>query len=81
MTRIWKLKSVVADGERLEIEGHNVWSHRWISMDEADFKVPHPSYSNQRHKLSPFYIEVEGNRVIFAAGELSNSVWCFYVPS
>jgi len=79
--REWKLLTVITDGERLEINGVNVWDFTWNSLNEAPLEVPHPSYSNQRHKLSTCYIEDKGKRIIFAAGELSNCVWCFYVPA
>lgn len=43
-------------------------------------EVPHPSYPSQRHMLGVWSIDTEHGPVRFAAGELSNGVWCFYEP-
>jgi hypothetical protein len=77
----WKLLTVVIDGEHLEIEGVNVWEFKWQTIDEPKLSVPHPSYPSQQHELSPCYIESNDKKILFAAGELSNCVWCFYVPT
>lgn len=79
--RDWKLLTVVIDGEYLEIEGVNVWGFEWKDLDEKVLEVPHPSYPNQKHCLSSYFMETGGRRIEFAAGELSNCVWCFYVPA
>jgi hypothetical protein len=76
----WKFHKVVYDGDRLKITNVNVWEHKWISSDSDTIEVPHPQYPSQRHTLWPYYIEIEGKRIHFAAGELSNCVWCFYLP-
>jgi len=77
----WKLLKVVMDGEYLEIAGSNVWNCDWEASNIPPFEVPHPSYPSQRHKLSPYLIDAGGEKTLFAAGELSNCVWCFYVPA
>jgi len=78
--RDWKLLSAVVEAEFLEIEGVDVWMAKWVKLDVGILEVPHPSYPQQRHKLWPHYIETDGLTILFAAGELSNGVWCFYVP-
>lgn len=75
----WDYLTTIADGERLEIGGSNVWDHEWLQADEEPIEVPHPNYPKQRHKLWPYTIKVDGEQIKFAAGELSNCVWCFYV--
>jgi hypothetical protein len=77
----WKLLKVVTDGEPLVLEGENVWAFEWDDIELDSFEVPHPSYPNQRHRLKPYSITVGKKTIAFAAGELSNSVWCFYVPA
>ncbi|WP_430462163.1 hypothetical protein ACQUQU_05060 [Thalassolituus sp. LLYu03] len=77
----WQLLKVVADGEPLLINGINVWDYEWNDLGADTFEVPHPSYPKQRHKLWPYYVEAESKRIVFAAGELSNCVWCFYVTA
>ena len=44
--------------------------------------LPVDGYENpqQRHTLWPCYAEDHGQCMLFLAGELSNGVWCFYVP-
>jgi len=76
----WDYLTIKFDGEPLEIGGANVWDLKWQPTGEEPIVVPHPQYPNQRHKLRPYYIEVAGEKHSFAAGELSNCVWCFYVP-
>lgn len=76
----WKLLSVVVEGESLKIEGVNVWLVKWNSLDVGTLEVPHPSYPQQKHTLWPCYAEDHGKCILFMAGELSNGVWCFYVP-
>ena len=76
----WELLSVVTDGEYLEIEGVDVWMEKWSQLDVGTLEVPHPSYPNQRHTLWINCIESNDRSILFAAGELSNCVWCFYVP-
>jgi hypothetical protein len=77
----WKLLTVVTDGQTLEIEGVDVWLGKWNKLDLGILTVPHPSYPAQRHELRIYYMESNDHPVVFAAGELSNGVWCFYVPS
>ncbi|MGS0535781.1 hypothetical protein [Pseudoalteromonas sp. SaAl2] len=48
-------------------------------MDEPSFEVPHPQYPDQRHKITPYFIKTKGETLTFAAGEVSNCVWCIYV--
>jgi hypothetical protein len=42
--------------------------------------VAHPSYPWQRHSVAAYAVSVDGRQLRFAAGELSNGVWGFYVP-
>lgn len=77
----WNYLAIVADGERIEIEGANVWDFAWEPTGEDAIVVPHPSYPSQQHDLYPSSITVGGKTLIFAAGEVSNCVWCFYVPA
>ncbi len=76
----WKLLKVVSDGEPLKIGGINVWDGEWESLNQEEIKIPHPSYPSQTHTLWPYCIKHGNSKIKFAAGELSNCVWCFYVP-
>jgi hypothetical protein len=41
----------------------------------------HPTYPNQTHQYDIYEIGDAERPVRFAAGELSNGVWGFYVPA
>ena len=77
----WELLKVVIDGDALNIEGLDIWLNKWEKLYIDSISVPHPSYPQQKHELRPYFIESDGKCVVFMAGELSNCVWCFYVPS
>ncbi len=77
----WEFVDIVADGQPVDLDGVNPWDHEWISLDEEPIEVPHPSYPNQRHKMWIYKIDTGKKTVVFAAGEYSNCVWGFYVPS
>ncbi len=76
----WTLVGVTFDGKSVSIDGLNPWEHKWISLG-GSLAVPHPSYPAQRHQLSIYRVNRSEGAVTFAAGELSNGVWCFYEPS
>ena len=76
----WKFLKLLADGDPLEIGGVDIWASEWKSSDIDTFEAPHPSYPNQMHKMKPCVIEKNDETILFAAGEVSNCVWCFYVP-
>lgn len=77
----WTFLTVGTELQIVEIEGTDVWMSEWRSLDIGTLEVPHPSYPHQRHKLWPYVVERGGQPVMFCAGELSNGVWCFYVPA
>lgn len=77
----WKVVGVVGEGERINIGGVNPWNHEWKAMEHEPVLLPHPSYSTQFHTMRIYQIETAGRFLIFAAGELSASVWGFYVPA
>jgi hypothetical protein len=74
------LVGVTSETGAVSVEGVNPWEHEWISLG-GSLDVPHPSYPAQRHQLSIYRVDGPGGAVTFAAGELSNGAWCFYVPS
>ncbi len=80
-TKDWTLLSVVIGGEYLEIDGVDIWMGEWNDLSLRTLEVPHPSYPSQKHMLHLYYIESQEKCTLFMAGELSNCVWCFYIPS
>jgi hypothetical protein len=68
------------EGDDLSIGGLVVWKEEWRPVDLGRLELPHPAYRNQVHRYDVYEIGDEANPVQFAAGELSNGVWGFYVP-
>jgi len=44
-------------------------------------QLPHPSHRHRRHRFDIYEIGSLDHPVRFAAGELSNGAWGFYVPA
>jgi hypothetical protein len=79
LTPGWRPLAVVAEGDRVLIQGQNPWGLSWLRSDEPPITVSHPGYSYQRHQA--YVYEFDSSRAVrFAATELSAGVWGFYVP-
>ena len=76
----WRLVGVVTEGGSIDVAGLNPWDVRWESTLQR-ITVAHPSYPEQRHSLAIWRAAAPDRRALtFAAGELSNGVWAFFVP-
>jgi hypothetical protein len=75
----WQYHDIGFESQTKKINGINIWKYPWNDMDEPSFEVPHPQYPDQRHKITPYFIKTKGKTLTFAAGEVSNCVWCIYV--
>lgn len=80
-TEGWASVHIGPEGGALSIEGVNPWSQCWRRVSANAIVVPHPSYSQQRHRAWIYEVDGAGKVVQFAATELSNGVWGFYVPT
>ncbi len=76
----WTCVGIVFDGDAIELDGVNPWQHSWRDTGEILW-MRHPSYPTQLHDLSEYTLEADGRTIRFAAGELSNTVWGFYLPA
>jgi hypothetical protein len=76
----WTYVRTVFEGQDIDLDGVNPWDHKWERLD-GSIEVPHPTYPHQRHRLDIWEVAGEDRAVRFAAGELSNGVWCFYLPA
>lgn len=76
----WRYVHIGFEGDSVSIDGINPWQYHWQSVGYT-IEVPHPSYPSQRHRLEVRRVATEHGSVIFAAGEVSNGVWCFYERS
>jgi hypothetical protein len=77
--RGWRFVGVVVDGQPIDVGGLNLWGFEWVATGDQ-IEVPHPSYAGQLHRLDVWRVDTDRGVVTFAAGELSNGVWCFYRP-
>jgi hypothetical protein len=77
---IWRDAHVGIEPDGLQIGGVEVWKHKWRRTGEPPLDLPHPRYPNQTHQYDVYEIEDAGHSVRFAAGELSDGVWGFYIP-
>ena len=75
----WRHIGACVEGSRLEIDGLNVWDFKWVRVDSQNAEVVDPRYG-QKFLFHVYEIIAGENRVTFAAGEFSNSVYGFYVP-
>lgn len=63
-----------------EVAGVNLWEVPW-SPSHGRITVAHPSYPARRHEMLTYEVARHRPPIIFAAGEFSNGVWGFYVPT
>lgn len=77
----WRFADIGFEGDPTDIGGGlNPWSMDW-GTSTGWIVVAHPSYPWQRHSVAVYQPNVGGHVVQFAAGELSNGVWGFFVPA
>ncbi len=77
----WREAHVGPEGDDVTIDGVEVWRWGWRATGEDAVRLPHPSHRDQRHVFQVYEAGPPGGPVRFAAGELSNGVWGFYVPA
>ncbi|GHF23861.1 hypothetical protein GCM10017044_18040 [Kordiimonas sediminis] len=77
----WTFHWIGFEGDDCRIGGLNIWDHDWKLLKAAPLIVPHPAHPHQRHKVRQFTITDHANVVQFAAGEVSNLVYCIYIPA
>lgn len=76
----WRAVHVGFEEDDFEISGVKIWQEKWRRTEHDPITLPHPSYQHQLHSFTIYEIGSVNNPVRFAASELSNLVWGFYVP-
>lgn len=76
----WRSVGMCWDGEQFDLEGINPWEHDWVNQSRQ-IVVAHPSYPGQRHTVDTWAIQTPARVVLFAAGEMSNLAWAFFLPT
>lgn len=76
----WRLLSIGLEEKSVTVDGADLWKHEWRRRGES-ITVAHPSYPAERHTMFVYEIDLPGRHIKFAAGEFSNGVWGFFVPT
>jgi hypothetical protein len=76
----WRSVGMCWDGEAFDLDGANPWQHEWVSQAER-IVVAHPAYPSQRHDAEVWVIRTTDRVIRFAAGEMSNLAWAFFLPA
>ena len=77
----WHSVHIGFENDGVEIGGVKIWPAKWRETGQDPVMLPHPAYPNQRHRFDIYEVGSAARPVRFAAGELSNGVWGFYVPA
>jgi hypothetical protein len=77
----WRAVHVGLEGDGVEIRSVKLWNEEWRRTGQPALQLPHPSYPHQQHRFDIYEVGAPDDPVRFAAGELSNGVWGFYVRS
>lgn len=75
----WRAIHVGFENDGLKIGDLEVWRWPWHSAGLAPLRLPHPTHPAQTHDFNVYDIGEAPHSIRFAAAELSNSVWGFYV--
>lgn len=75
----WRCVHVGVTGDRLAIDGIPVWKRRWRLIRDNVARLPHPTRPHQLHWFGLYEVRNLWSSARFAASELSNGVWGFYV--
>lgn len=76
----WKHIATISEGTLLEIDGANVWNTKWTQPSQMRALVFDPSYGSP-HIFNAYQLVGSTGLQLFAAGEFSNGVFGFYMPT
>ncbi len=77
----WREAHIGFSNSALRLDGLEVWKSKWRDLKLPPVYLPHPAQPQQTHAYDLYEIGPLDSPVRFAAGELSNGVWGFYVPA
>ncbi|MDB5412300.1 MAG: hypothetical protein JWR10_635 [Rubritepida sp.] len=75
----WRSVHLGFANDGLKIGACEVWTHAWRATGEPSLHLPHPAHPSQTHRYDIYEVGDGLQKARFAAGELSNGVWGFYV--
>jgi len=78
----WREVHVGIENDGLMIGGLDVWKHEWRQTDEPVVRLPPPRRGFTFTTIPCWIWEIGDveHPIRFAAGEVSNGAWDFYVP-
>jgi hypothetical protein len=77
----WRPLHVGVANDAVRIDGIELWKHTWHSAGLPQVPLPHPAHPSQMHHFDIFDAGTQAYNRRFAAAELSNNVWGFYVSN
>ena len=77
----WRSVHIGFAHDGLKIGDVDVWTYEWRAVAGSLLRLAHPAYPRQIHTYRLFEAGDEGKSTRFAASELSNGVWGFYVAT
>lgn len=77
----WRSVHVGFARDGLQLGGRDVWAEAWRATADPPVHLPHPAHPAEIHRYAIQEIGHGPATVRFAAAELSNGVWGFYVPT
>ncbi|MEO5625882.1 MAG: hypothetical protein ABIQ70_07740 [Dokdonella sp.] len=80
-TTDWREAHIGFCNSGLRLMGIEVWKNQWRALRWPPLRLPHPAHRLQIHRYDVYEIGPPERAVRFAAAELSNGVWGFYVPT
>lgn len=81
VVRGWRAIHIGFENDALKLGELEVWRWPWRSAGQTPLRLPHPAHPQQTHDFDIYQIGNTQHPFRFAAGELSNGVWGFYVPA
>jgi len=77
----WRVAHIGFANDGLTIAGIEIWRHEWRPVAALRLVLPHPTYPDQAHDFAIYAVDAGAVSARFAASEVSNGVWGFYVPA
>jgi hypothetical protein len=75
----WRNVHLGQEGDALHIGGLAVWQNEWRWQDGKTIYLPHPLETAQTYSYMICEAGPRNNPVRFAAAEMPNRLWAFYV--
>ncbi|MEI5673199.1 MULTISPECIES: hypothetical protein [unclassified Nocardioides] len=75
----WSSVGLCWEGEEFDLLGIDPWGQDWVPLDRR-IVVAHPSRPAQRHCVDVWTVRTPEREVTFAAGEMPDLAWAFFLP-